>query len=35
MEPREDWLALYERVKAELTAMGVPFERQGEGRERL
>jgi hypothetical protein len=29
MEPKADWLALYTRAKAELTAMGVPFETLG------
>ncbi len=29
MEPKDDWLALHDRVKAELLAMGVPFERPG------
>jgi len=32
MEPKEDWLALHSRVKAELAAMGVPFEAPGGSR---
>lgn len=34
-EPKEDWLALYDRVKAELRDMGVPFEASGGRRERI
>jgi hypothetical protein len=29
MEPKDDWLALRDRVRAELIDMGVPFERMG------
>jgi methylamine---corrinoid protein Co-methyltransferase len=32
MEPKEDWQALHDRVKAELAEMGVPFAPAGEAR---
>lgn len=35
MEPKEDWLALHARVKAELVDMGVPFDEPGGGHERI